>query len=292
MIPSRLAVSSFIGLASLMVSLDPTVTAAGHARAPARPDRRPIAAERAPATLPARADLSTSTEGPAPVDLKVEVTPEAHGHRVVVRRPGHLVALQYGAARAAGQDWAAVHVELAPSGSLSKGKTAAAPAKAAEARSALVWEATPLSALTTERGVVALRLDGADLHAEASRAAAPEPAGASSGPHHTCAAHRDPRGGFTVLCRLHHGARRVAVANVTGPRALDNAWVMPGKDPLIRLDLPLAEGLAEARVVGFVHGITGAVLRAEASWPSGESPALVLEETERSQPLAADLDWR
>lgn len=291
MIPSRLAVSSFIALSSLMVSLDPAVTAAGHARAPALPERPMIPALRAPTTPPARAELSPRAEGPAPADLQVEVTPDAHGHRVVVRRPGHLVALQYGAARAAGQDWAAVHVELEPGGSPSKGKAAAAPAKAA-ARSELVWEATPLTALTTERGVVALRLDGADLRAEASRAAAPEPAGASSGPHHTCAAHRDPRGGFTVLCRLHHGARRVAVANVTGPRALDDAWVIPGKDPLIRLDLPLSEGLAEARVVGFVHGITGAVLRAEASWPSGESPSLVIEETERSQPLASDIDWR
>jgi hypothetical protein len=290
MIPSRIAVSAFVALSSLMVSVDPGVTAAGHARAPARPERPMITAPRDPAAPPAREALSISAEGPAPADLEVEVTRDRGGHRVAVRRPGYLVALQYGAARAAGKDWAAVHVEVAPGGS--KLRASAAPAKAAEALSSLVWEATPLSALTTERGLVALRLDGADLRAEASRAAAPEPAGTASGPHHTCAAHRDPRGGFTVLCRLHHGVRRVSVANVTGPRALDHAWVIPGKDPLIRLDLPLAEGLAEARLVGFVHGITGAVLRAEASWAPGEPPALVIEETERSQPLASDIDWR
>lgn len=287
MIASRLALGTVAALVSLLVSIDPAVIAAGHTGAKARPTRPLITAPhdeaagagaiRAPALTPAAA---------APSDLEVEVSREGHGHRVVVRRPGHLVALAHGMARAAGKDWAAMHVELAPAGA---GRKAGA---AAPALDSLVWEATPLAALTTERGLVALRLEGTELRAEASSSAPPEPAGAASGPHHTCAAHRDPRGGFTVLCRLHHGARRVSAANVTGPEAQGGAWVIPAKEPLVRLDLPLAPGLGEARLVGFVHGITGAVLRAEASWAEGEAPSLVIEETERSQPVSADLDWR
>src|SRR6185436_19412840 len=99
-----------------------------------------------------------------------------------------------------------------------------------------------------------------------SLSAPPERTLAASGPHHTCAAHRDPGSGFTVLCRLHHGAHRVSATNVTSPRVEDNTWVIPEKEPLVRLDLPLAPGRFEARVIGFVHGLTGAVIRAEASY--------------------------
>jgi hypothetical protein len=287
MIASRLALGAVAALFSLMVSIDPAVIAAGRAAAPPRPRRPLITASHDEAAAGARALAEPiPAAAPAPGDLTVEVTRDGDGHRVVVRRPGHLVALQYGLARAAGKDWAALHVEVAPPRSPRQAQAAAA------ALDSLVWESTPLSALTTERGLVALHLTGSLLRAEASRAAAPEPAGASSGPHHTCAAHKDPRGGFTALCRLHHGARRVSAANVTGSEVQGGAWVIAGKDPLVRLDLPLAPGLAEARLVGFVHGITGAVLRAEASWAEGDAPALVIEETERSQPVAEDFDRR
>ena len=65
---------------------------------------------------------------------------------------------------------------------------------------------------------------------------------------------------------------------------LNGAWVIPGKEPLVRLDLPLSPGLAEARLIGFVHGLTGASIRAEAAWAPGEEPTLLVEASERVQP--------
>jgi len=275
---SRLALPLAAALSSAVVSIDPSVIEGAREDLPARPTRPVITAP-----IDHEVTAAPSALAAAPGDLKVEITPDGAGHRVVVRRPGHLVALHYGRARAAGRDWAAVHVEIKASGS---------PAQAGKPLDPLVWETTPLDALTTSRGLVSLHPEGGELRADLSLSAPPEPWGKASGPHHTCAAHRDPHGGFTVLCRLHHGAHRASAANVTGPRVEDHAWVVSGKEPLVRLDLPLFPGLAEARVIGFVHGLTGAVLRAEASWAPGEEPTLVIEEAERDQPVAEEIGWR
>lgn len=269
-------------LSSAVVSIDPAVIDGASAALPARPIRPEITAPRD--LVGNDAPRSPAAFAPAPADLKVEITRDGRGHRVVVRRPGHLVALQYGAAHAAGKDWAAVHVEVSASASRSKSASASP-------LDPLVWESTPLDALTTARGLVSLHQEGDELRADLSLSEAPVSAGTDSGAHHTCAAHRDTAGGFAVLCRLHHGAKRVSVANVTGPRVEDDTWVTDGKDPLVRLDLPLVPGAAEARVVGFVHGFTGAVIRVEGSWPEGEAPALVIAETERTQPIAAQINW-
>jgi hypothetical protein len=76
------------------------------------------------------------------------------------------------------------------------------------------------------------------------------------------------------------------VANVTGARSLDDAWLVAGPSgPLVRLDLPASQGGAEARVVGMVQGVKGVVLRAEATFFEGEAPALSLEASERAQPV-------
>lgn len=285
MIASRIATGAAFALFSLTVSVDPAVTARGARTSSRRPavtatrDTNPHL-PRNNAAGSSRA-LAPKTAA-APPDFSVAITDEGSGYRVLARRPGHLLALASGATRAVGSDWASMRISLAPRSSAAK------PAGASEAVAPLVWETTPLSGLTTERGLIALRLEGGALRAEAYRVATPEPAGTSSGPHHTCAAHRDLEGGFTVLCRLHHGVRRVSVANLTGTRVLDDAWVTADKDPLVRLDLPLAPGLAEARLVGFVHGATGAVLRAEASWVEGESASLLIDETERRQIVPSD----
>ena len=150
----------------------------------------------------------------------------------------------------------------------------------------LVWETTPLASLGTERGVVSLSAPGTALLARLSLAAAPLPLARFDGAHHSCAAHRDTSGGFVLLCRFHHGAKQVSALNLTGTRALDGAWVIDAKEPMVRLDLPLSPGLAEARVIGFVHGIHGAMIRAEAAWAPGEEPSLLVEESERAQPVA------
>src|SRR5262249_4905976 len=109
-------------------------------------------------------------------------------------------------------------------------------------------------------------------------------AGSFKSAHATCAGHHDGLGGFTVLCRFAKAARHVGVANVTSARSLDDAWVVGDKAPLVRLDLPLAPGAAQGRVIGFSYGVSGVVLRAEAAWPEGEQASLVIEESERAQP--------
>jgi hypothetical protein len=211
------------------------------------------------------------TGAPAPPDVAVEVVPDARiGHRVVVRRQGYLVSLRNEVARSAGKDWAALGV-------------AASPGKG-EAAGRLIWETTRVDALETTRGVVMLAGDGASLSAELQAARPPEPAVAWESAHARCAGQHDGLAGFTVLCRFATGVRVSGVANVTGARSLDDAWLVPGPSPLVRLDLPRSPGGAEGRVIGLTKGGTGVVLCVEASFAEGEVPALVLHEAERSQP--------
>src|SRR6185295_12989018 len=101
---SRLALAFVAALSSAMVSIDPAMIAGAHTRLPARPTR--------PVT-PATADFSSkgapsepASRAPAPRDLEVEITRDGERHRVVVRRPGHLVAIEHGSVRGAGKDWA------------------------------------------------------------------------------------------------------------------------------------------------------------------------------------------
>jgi hypothetical protein len=273
MTASRLLLAAGVALSSALLSLDPTVRADASPRNPPRPAIPALPAPEVAALEPPVAAL----DAPPPADVAVEIAPAGdRGHRVTLRREGHLVALVHGEARAAGKDWAAVRV-------------GAVDARGGEA--ALVVETTPLGALATWRGLLSLTRDGATLRARLAPAAPPRAAGAWSGPHHACAAHGDGSGGFAVLCRL-RGASRVAAANVTGPRAGDGAIVVSGKEPLVRLDLPRSPDGAEARVIGFVHGRTGSLLRAEAVWVEGEAPTLSMAIAERDQPLSEARSWR
>lgn len=249
------------------VSINPAV------RATDRPVRhRPaIAADRAVITEPR--DTVESLDTPPPADVAVEITPDPRGgHRIVLRRPGFLVSLRHESARAAGDDWSAIHLTAQP------GQNAG--------RDRLVWETTNPTTLATTRGLVSLTLSGGSMRAALSSARDPEPAGAWKSKRATCAAHRDGLGGFTVLCRFAKGVQHVGVANVTGARALDDAWITAGSSPIVRLDLPRRPGGAEGRVIGFTSGRSGIALRAEASFPEGEAATLLLEESERVQPLA------
>ncbi|MEP7124569.1 MAG: hypothetical protein ABJE95_26815 [Byssovorax sp.] len=275
MTPSRLAIGAAAALFSALLSIDPSV-AAGDAAPPFAidaPVAEPAAAEAVIAAAPAI----------VPSDVTLEITSEgSRSQRVVVHRPGYLVALLHGAARSAGKDWAALRVQIAePSG------------KHRDARPGveidrLVWESTRLGTFVTERGLVSLSHDGSSLAGQLALAAPPEPAGEAKTAHAICVAHRDGAGGFTALCRVDHAARRITAANVTGLRVIEGAVVAaePRLDPLVRLDLPLAPGSAEARIVGFTLGRVGHALRVEASWAPGEAPALFFAETERVQPQA------
>jgi hypothetical protein len=190
----------------------------------------------------------------------------------VLRRPGWLVSLRHEDARAAGEDFTAMHLTARPG--------------ASGGRDRLVWETTRPNTLETTRGLVQLTVTGGTMRAEIASARAPEPAGAWKSKRATCAAHRDGLGGFTVLCRFAKGIQHLAVANVTGARTLEDAWITAGSSPIVRLDLPRRPAGAEGRVIGFSSGNIGVALRAEASFPEGEAATLLLEESERAQPVA------
>jgi hypothetical protein len=276
MTTSRLTIGVAAALFSALISIDPSVRAGGaegSAIAIAAPLPEPVAAEAGVTPLAA----------PAPADMTLEISAEGgRSQRVVAHRPGYLVALLHGAARSAGKDWAALRVQVPEASGKRRD-----PRPGVEI-DRLVWEATRLGTFVTERGVVSLSLDDARLAGRLALAAPPVPAGETKGPHSTCVAHHDGAGGFTALCRLDHAARRVTAANVTGLRVSEGAVVVAEKslDPLVRLDLPLAPGVGEARVIGFTLGRVGHALRVEASWAPGEAPALFFAETERLQPQA------
>ncbi len=272
---SRLAVGGAAALFSALLSIDPSVCAG---------DAPPAIAVDAPAAEPAAAEAGlASVDTAAPSDVTLEIAAEGgRSQRVVVHRPGYLVALLHGAARSAGKDWAALRVQVGePSSKHSEPRPG-------EVIDRLVWESTRLGTFVTERGLVSLSHDGSSLTGTLALAAPPTPAGELETAHSRCVAHHDGAGGFTVLCRVDHAARRVAAANVTGLRVIEGAVVAADKslDPLVRLDLPLAPGAGEARVVGFTLGRVGHALRIEASWAPGEAPALYAAETERVQPQA------
>jgi hypothetical protein len=115
---------------------------------------------------------------------------------------------------------------------------------------------------------------------------------------HTCASYRDTRTGFTVVCQLHRGAWRVGVANLTGENPSQDVWATPGEEPTVRLDLPIAKGGAEARLLGYISGGTGIAIRAEASWIEGEDePSITLGVVERKDSsgfffFGGPRDWR
>jgi hypothetical protein len=263
----RLATLAAAALFASGVSFDPAQTAPGRA---ARP-RPVIAAE--PVTHAEPPEILTPSDAPLPAGVTVEVTSAAGGgHRVVLRRAGFLVSLRHEDARAAGEDWAAMALTARPGAGLAQDR--------------LVWETTRPATLETTRGLVTLTLQGTAMTAQLAAAAPPAPAGAWKSKRAACAAHRDGLGGFAVLCRLERGARHVGVANVTGARVLDDAWLMEGPSPVVRLDLPRRADGAEGRVIGFSWGRAGVALRAEASFPAGEAATLLIEETERAQPQA------
>jgi hypothetical protein len=232
--------------------------------------RAPVAVATVERRVPPELELDVE---PAPHDVEVEVTPDGHGdHRVVVRRRGFLVSLRNEDARSAGRDWTAMRV------SPQRGRGGAA--------GRLIWETTPLNGLATTRGVVLLTSDGDRVQAALRLAMPPIPAPSWESTHATCRGQQDGLGGFTVLCRFPSTVRVSGAVNVTGARSLDDTWLVPGRSPLVRLDLPRSPGGTEGRVIGMVQGFTGVVLRVEASFVEGDEPALLYGESERAQATA------
>jgi hypothetical protein len=247
------------------VSVDPAV------RAPSPPTPRAHRASFTPDEQPRYAHGIGEARGAAPPDLALEIGPDGHqAHRVVVRRPGFLVALRNEDARAAGVDSAAIRV--------------AARGGAGSASAQLIWETTTLDAAMTARGLVALTDDGATLSGELQSVREPEPAASFATHHAKCAAHHDGLGGFSVLCRFPSTVRVTGIANTTGAHALDDAWLVLRASPLVRFDLARAPSGAEGRLVAMVQGGTAVVLTVEARFPAHEEPSLVFHESRRTQP--------
>ncbi len=258
---SRLVTAAVAAFFGSHVSVAPA-----SAPAPAPPPTPVPAAAR---VAPVRGEIELAFP-PAPRDVAVEVTPDGHGdHRVAVRRPGFLVSLRNEDARSAGVDWAAMRVAPRPGGGEVAGR--------------LIWETTALDGLATTRGVVLLRGEGDRLQATLRLATPPLPARSWESPHAACRGQHDGLGGFTVLCGFTGKLRVTGAVNVTGARSLDDTWLVPGRSPLVRLDLPRSPGGVEGRVIGMVRGSTGVVLRVEASFVEGEEPSLLYEESERLQ---------
>ena len=272
---SRLTIGAAAALFASALSVDPRV----HARAPLSP--RPVLTHEIAAVVPDHEApaIVGYADGPVDRDVEVEVTADPHGgHRVVLRRRGYLVSLRHAEARAAGEDWAALHL-------------ATRPGQGEVVEDRLVWEATRISgkdrgAPETTRGLVMLSARNGALSAELHRAGEIEAAGAWKSALASCAAHRDGLGGFSVLCRFAKGVQHVGVANVTAARALDDVWVSSGASPVVRLDLPYQAGGAAGRVVGFSFGMSSVALRVEASFPEWEPATLLFDEAQRGQPAA------
>jgi hypothetical protein len=204
--------------------------------------------------------------------VEAEVVPDGRGaHRVVVRRRGFLVSLRHDGARSAGRDWAAIRIAIGEG--------------AAEVAGRMIWETTRLDGgeLDTSRGLVVLSGRSGAISPTIRAAAPPAPAASYRSQRAACAGHHDGVGGYAVVCRFARGVVVNGVANVTGAHPLDDAWLVPGPSPLVRLDLPRS-ALAEGRVIGLTQGATGVALRMEATFLEGEEPRLSFQATERVQP--------
>jgi hypothetical protein len=222
-------------------------------------------AEPAPAPLPLLAPGIRETSAPVPADVEASVRPASAGAwSVRLARKGYFVAMRHGGARTAAANQATLVL---------------APGDAEQ----VVWETTKLDSLVTTRGTLAIDDAAAKPRARLRLADAPVPAGREERRLHTCAAHEDGAGGFTVLCRVR---ATPTVTNVTGTDANADVWVSGTVgSPVVRLDLPASPEGVEARMLGYAAGTDGVVVRAEASRVAGEDHAvLTLASADRGQP--------
>jgi hypothetical protein len=217
----------------------------------------PVSRPAAPPEDPVRA-LDT----PVPEDVTVHVKRATEGRlQVQVKRKGHVVALRRGAGHRNGDGEAAIEVAAA-------GDTMP-----------IVWETTDPVTLVTTRGLVEIDAGGG---ARLRLVAPPEVIASETRRLHACRAHDDPAGGFAVICRVRGFASAVNVTEHGAP------WIATSASrTMLRFDLAPEPGAADAVVLGYADGVTGVVVRAEASRVAGEDrPAIVIQSAERAQPSA------
>ena len=263
---------------TLALTLFASLLLAGDAtRAPAEtvpaPEPAPAAAaddvDPDPVAVPVPPPEVRETSAPVPADVTASVRPaKGGGWSVRLSRRGQLVAVRHGSVRAAAAGEASLVL-------------------AAGDAEPVIWETTRLDTLATVRGTIhveGLEAGGKPL-ARLRLAEAPVPAGREARRLHTCAAHEDGAGGFTVLCRVR---ARPGAASVTGDDDKADVWVVPADATgasVARLDLPASSAGVAARVLGYSAGVDGVVVRAEASRVAGEPrPVLSLLSAERAQP--------
>jgi hypothetical protein len=221
-----------------------------------------VAADATPSVRSSREPV----ESPAPPDVRVEAKKgESNRWNVTLRRSGYLVALRAGERTSAARDSVTAEIDEPTRGGID-----------------LRWEATDGVTLETSRGVIHVTAGQDAPSATWFALPAPVPAGSNRGQLHDCRAFEYESSGFAVVCRVATGARRLSVLNLTGE--VPRAGVVTASESMVRLDLPLVEGRAEARLVGYLAGNTAVVVRAEATWARGEPrPTLSLADGTRAQ---------
>jgi hypothetical protein len=204
-------------------------------------------------------------DGAAPDDLVLQFrTESATRSSVGLWHKDHLVALRRGDAHAAGLDQVWIQVPHRDERGLP-----------------FVWETTRADTLETTRGLVRFDVDGRP-HLRMSDP--PVPLEREAHHLHTCRSQEDGQGGFTVLCRV-VGARAQAL-NLTGATSweLTSSFTL-GTDSIQRFDLPARPDSADGRVLAYAEGLTGVVVRVEASFlPGEERPSLAMLASDREQP--------
>jgi hypothetical protein len=227
-------------------------------------------------------ELTVSTRlapiaAPAPADVKVDVRRDGKGGaRITVNRKGFVITLRRGSERVVAAEQASLP--------LLRGDAAA---------TQMIWETTALATLVTTRGLVVLdeasaqggpgpragRLPSAKLRL----GAAPVLRAVDSGLLHACVAQDDGLGAFTVLCRVD---AMPSATSLTGASNRESIAVVPGEPSLVRVDLAAAESGVAAAVVGYTDGLSGVVIRAEASRLAGEDhPVVTVVSASRQQPF-------
>jgi hypothetical protein len=162
----------------------------------------------------------------------------------------------------------------------------------------ITWETTRFGTFAIERGTLRLVDEGGSIGVKLSESPPPSPVSVEKRQLHTCASYRDTQSGFTVVCQLDKSAWRVGVANLTAEKPSEDVLATPGEAPTVRLDLPLVQGGAESRLLGYISGATGIAIRAEASWIEGEDePSITIGVVERPDSsfgffFGGPRDWR
>jgi hypothetical protein len=206
---------------------------------------------------------------PVPSDIAVELGPAPIGFRLTLRRAGYIVALRAAEGVSVAENWVSAQLEMRDGAGVD-----------------LEWETTEPLSLDSDRGELRVRRGREGPVATLTGLARPVVVTTRQERLHTCRGHAAWRDGFAVLCRVSKSARKVSVSNPTDEQLLSNVWMSSGLARVIRLDLPLSEGEAAGRVLGYLAGADAVVVRAEASWAKGEEhPSMALFETERRQPV-------